>query len=1115
MAQSNHERIGKALELLNAGVTPYFERELRAHFGDDWQDKVVSASDERLFDSRRQGELIHWDTQKLLSVMWSQWNSVFGRKLGHAERSLVSELREVRNRWAHQKSFSADDTYRALDSLQRFLSAISAPEAEEIDKQKQQILRQRFEEQAKRETKRAAEAPVEGRPAGGLKPWREIVTPHPDVASGRYQQAEFAADLSQVHRGEGTDEYKNPKEFFQRTFLTEGLRHLLTNALKRLVAGEGDPVVELQTNFGGGKTHSMLALYHLAASKKLSDLSGIEPILKSVGLDHFDKLPRRAVLVGTAISPGQSHKKSDGTEVRTLWGELAWQLGEAAGNAREAFALVADADARGVSPGSNSLRDLFTQFGPCLILIDEWIAFVRQLYGVDGLPAGSFDANLTFAQALTEAARQAPNTLLVASIPSSDIEIGGEAGRAALERLKNTFGRMESTWRPATAEEGFEIVRRRLFQPITDAQKFAERDAVVRAYMDLYRTQPAEFPSSCREAEYERRLTAAYPIHPELFDRLYIDWSSLDKFQRTRGVLRLMAAVIHMLWERQDGSLLIMPASIPVDAHSVQSELTRYLEDTWVPVIEKDVDGLTSLPLQLDRSNPNLGRYSACRRVARTLYLGSAPTLNTAQRGLEDNRIKLGCVQPGETVATFGDALRRLTDQATHLYVDGSRYWFSTQPSVTRLAQDRAGQQKPDVVSEEIRRRLREYRDRGDFAKVHPCPSRTDVPDEPEARLVILDPEFAHSARATDSPSRQEAEQILNQRGQSPRNYKNALLFLAADKTRLGELDQAVRQYLAWKSIEAERETLNLDAFQANQAQSKRKESDDTVSRRIPETYQWLLVPTQPDKNGAIEWQELRLQGDDALAVRASKKLKNEEMLITTYAATLLRRELDRIPLWRGEHVGVKQLWDDFAKYLYLPRLRDSTVLLNSISDGLSLMTWEQETFAYAEGWDEDRQQYRGLRAGSYSGTIALDNSGVVIKPEAAIRQRNEQAAAQGAASDSGKPLVDSGGVPTTTGGGLFADGGATGVAIGEPPAPVKARRFHGVVSIDPTRLSRDTGTIAEAVVQHLAGLMDSEVEVTLEVHAEIPEGAPDDVIRTVTENCRTLNFETFGFEES
>ncbi|MGH9455852.1 MAG: ATP-binding protein, partial [Terriglobia bacterium] len=529
---------------------------------------------------------------------------------------------------------------------------------------------------------------------------------------------------------------------------------------------------------------------------------------------------------------------------------------------------------------------------------------------------------------------------------------------------KNVIGRMESTWRPASAEEGFEIVRRRLFQPIADPDLFKARDSTIRGFAELYWSQSQEFPAECREGEYERRLKAAYPIHPELFDRLYNDWSSLDKFQRTRGVLRLMAAVIHSLWESQDSNLLILPATVPINDSRVRDELTRYLEDPWVPVIEKDVDGPHSLPLRLDRENPNLGRYSACRRVARTLYLGSAPTLHTATRGLEDRNIKLGCAQPGEAVATFGDALRRLTDQATHLYVDGRRYWYSTQPSVTRLAQDRAAQQDPDKVSEEIKRRLREEaRSRGDFARLHPCPpSSGDVTDEPDARLVILGPEHPHAAKSADSSARKEAATILDQRGSSPRENKNMLVFLAADRTRLPELDQAVRQYLAWKSIEAERESLNLDAFQSNQAKTKREQSEETVEQRVPETYIWLLVPGQgkQDPNAPVDWGEMRLQGQDALAVRASKKLKNEELLIIQFAGTRLRLELDRIPLWRGDHVSLKQLATDFSKYLYLPRLKDSDVLLDSMRDGLHLLTWQQDSFAYADGWDASQKRYRG-----------------------------------------------------------------------------------------------------------------------------------------------------------
>src|SRR5207248_6002612 len=203
----------------------------------------------------------------------------------------------------------------------------------------------------------------------------------------------------------------------------------------------------------------------------------------------------------------------------------------------------------------------------------------------------------------------------------------------------------------------------------------------------------------------------------------------------------------------------------------------RYLEDNWLPVIEKDVDGSNSLPLSLDRDNPNLDRYSACRRVSRTICLGSAPTLRASHRGIGDRQVKLGCVQPGEAVATFGDALRRLTDSATYLYVDGKRYWYSTQPTVTRLADDRAGQLSDDQVTDEIIKRLREAaRTRADFSKVHACVPSSDVPDEREARLVILGPEFPHANRDEKSAARKEAAAILESRGSSPRNFKNALV---------------------------------------------------------------------------------------------------------------------------------------------------------------------------------------------------------------------------------------------------------------------------------------------------------------------------------------------------
>jgi hypothetical protein len=310
------------------------------------------------------------------------------------------------------------------------------------------------------------------------------------------------------------------------------------------------------------------------------------------------------------------------------------------------------------------------------------------------------------------------------------------------------------------------------------------------------------------------------------------------------------------------------------------------------------------VPITPDRENPNLGRYSATRRVARTIYLGSAPTQHAANWGIDDRTIQLGCVQPGKAPATFGDALRRLTDQATYLYVDGQRYWYSLQPSVTRLAHDRAASHfNADDVDEEIRHRLvaaTRSAQRGDFAHVHPAPrTPAEVPDEAEARLVVLGPEYPHSGKTGDSPARKAAQRFIDKRAAGDRLHRNMLVFLAPDKSRLEELRQAVRDYLVWRSIERERETLNLDNFQSRQAETKRAQFDEAVAQRIAETFAWVLVPSQSPSDPAVVWEESRVSGPDPLAVRASKKLRGEESLISEYSAARLRMDLDRVPLWR------------------------------------------------------------------------------------------------------------------------------------------------------------------------------------------------------------------------
>ncbi|HQJ01840.1 MAG TPA: Swt1 family HEPN domain-containing protein [Flexilinea sp.] len=1120
MAVSNIENIGKGLNILKEGLAPYIRRELKEYYkGNWWTDGIERALQYNAGSNALSGngspderfDLL--DIQALLMIMWENWNEVFKTELGHTGRSYVSELREIRNKWAHQQPFDADETFRALDTMLLLLEMVNGSGQEELRGMQYEFMRKKFDAETKRELKKSTENLSNGVSAG-LKPWREIVTPHHDVASGHYQQAEFAADLFQVISGKAEPEYLDPVEFFRRTYLTEGLSRLLSQAWIRLTSAGGDPVVELQTNFGGGKTHSMLALFHLFGGQikpaQVPELEKLVPAgLKGGELDL--PVASRAVLVGTQLSPSEVRTKADGTQVHTLWGEMAWQIGDANGKAHEAYELVAKEDQDGISPGSEKLAELFAQFGPVLVLIDEWVAYTRQLYGKENLPGGSFDSNITFVQALTEAAKAVPDTMVVAAIPESDIEIGGEGGKAALERIQNVFGRVESVWKPASSTESFEIVRRRLFQPISEAD-YASRDAVCRKFAEMYQVNRAEFPTECREMDYEKRMIATYPIHPELFDRLYEDWSTLERFQRTRGVLRMMAAVIYRLWDNRDNSLLIMPCTVPLDWMDVRSEITRYLPEGWGAVIDKDVDGPQSQPVKLDRENPNLGRYSACRRVARTIFFGSAPSASSKKiHGIEEVRIKLGCVQPGEQPSVFGDALRRLSEQLTYLSSESTRYWFDIRPTIKKIASDRAAQyeHKPEIVEDEITTRMKSSvrNDRGDFAGVHAFPKNSgDVPDEQACRLVILNPSSVQRKQSKESDAIHAAQDILENRGNIPRLYRNMLIFLAADGDRLPDLENAVRNWLAWTSILQDEEQLNLDSHQKREVENQIREYDNRINAQLSETFCFLLVPTQ-EGTDPVNWTIYRLQNGDQLVSRASKKLIMEQQLITDWAPALLRIELDRW-LWKNEnHIHIDKLWENLAQYLYLPRLRDEEVLIKTIRNGVNSTDWE-EYFAYASGLKSDGT-YLGLIAAEIP-SVAIDHESLLVKPEVAKKQLEK----------TGKTRLGQGeyvnlaeSSPNSVNDRLDFIGRSSNEGESEQGKKTFIHRFHATVELDPKRLGRDASNISEEVLTHLTSNVDTKATVTLEIDIDVPGGISEDKIQIIKENCNTLKFKTVDFE--
>ena len=957
-----------------------------------------------------------------------------------------------------------------------------------------------------------------------MKPWREIAVPHRDVLEGTFQQSEFAADITAVHSVKATKEYQDPSAFFDRTFITEGMRLLLTQVAQRLVGKGGEPVIQLQTAFGGGKTHTMLAVYHLATRKcALSELAGIPSLVEQAGMMDVPQA-RVAVLDGTAHAPGQAWKHGKQT-IKTLWGELAWQLGGS-----EGYAMVKESDATGTSPGKDLLRDLLAQYAPCVVLIDELVAYVRQFSEGQTLSGGSYDTNLSFIQALTEAVKLVPNAIVLASLPESEVEAGSQRGVAALRALEKTFGRIQALWKPVATEEAFEIVRRRLFEPVRDGKT---RDAVCRAFADAYVAEGTKLPTETQEGRYYDRLVQAYPIHPEVFDRLYEDWTTIDGFQRTRGVLKLMAKVIYRLWKDDNKDLMILPGSLPLHDGSSRNELTYYLPAGWDAVVEKDIDGDRAETTELENKEPRFGQVNAARRVARTLFLGSAPSSVAGKagiRGLDRARVLLGCLQPGQTSATYIDALNRLADRLHYLNSSGdktqeaTRFWFDTRANLRREMEDRKRRFEDDTdVRSKIGEALKKLVGSTSFFDgVHIFTPHGDVPDDSSLRLVVLDPEFSHS-RDLKQPAEQAVLDYVRSNGTKPRYRGNRLIFLAPDMAVLARLRDTARVALAWGSIvdDVKEGRLNIDLLQKKQAEKELQSAEEVVPRAARECYKWLLCPVQnlaTDPKPSVEAFPLNTTGN-SVGNEIERVCVENELVINTWSPIHLRTKLKELYWKDGKtSAGAMAFWEDTLRYLYLPRLKNRDSLTQAIRTGAG----STDFFGTAYGVDGDR--YTGFQVGESN--VQFDDTLLLIEPNAASeyaaalqRAKDSEDAARrardAAASGSGNTGSDSTSGTTGTGfisGGTGPTGGTEKPGPGPTP-PAKPKSFHGSIQIKPSAAKMKLVQVAEEIISILAGDPNANLEITLEINAEFPSGASDQIKRAVSENANALGFKTKSWE--
>jgi uncharacterized protein len=933
-----------------------------------------------------------------------------------------------------------------------------------------------------------------------LKPWREIIVPHQDVLNGTFQQSEFAADLTAVRTGRATPEYGDAQAFYERTFITEGMGKLLTQVSQRLNGQGGEPVIQLQTAFGGGKTHTLLAVYHLTTRQcALGELSGVPALLNHAGLMDVPQA-QVAVLDGTAHAPGQPWS-SDGQTIRTLWGELAWQLGKADG-----FAMVKSSDATGTSPGKDVLCTLLARYSPCVVLLDELVVYIRQFVESQALSGGTYDSNLSFIQSLTEAAKLVPNAVVLASLPESNSQAGGPRGVAALQALEAIVNRVQALWKTVAPEEAFEIVRRRLFESIRDAKG---RDLVCRAFADAYVAEGAKLPQETQESRYYDRMVQSYPIHPELFTQLYEEWTTIEGFQRTRGVLKLMAKVIYRLWQDNNKDLTILPSSLPLYDGSARNELIYYLGPGWDPVVDRDIDGERAETTLLEIKETRFGSVKAARRVARTVFLGSAPSSVTTKpgiRGLDRARVLLGCLQPGQTSSLYSDALNRLTDQLHYLNCSGdraqdaTRYWFDTRANLRREMEER---KKRFEDKNEIHGRMAEVLKKlaGGISfldGVHVFTPHSDVPDDGALRLIVLPPEQFYSR---EEP-RLAFDGVLDHvrgHGTTPRYRGNRLIFLAPDHASLTRLRDCIRVALAWNSIveDVEAMRLVLDTLQVQQAKRELQGAEVVLPRVARECYKWLLCPAQDNPTAAkptVEALPLNT-GGVALGLEIERVCIDNEWVIATWSPIHLRTKMQAL-YWKADKpaCGAIAFWEDTLRYLYLPRLKTRGVLEQAIVKGAGSLDFFGTAYGQHEG------KFDGFRLGDAN--VQLDDTLLLIEPEAA-KKYLESIPKSAPVPEPGKPTP----LPAKT------DTVPTPSPEPRDNRSPKPYAFHGNVAINASTAKMRLVQVAEEIIAVLATDPNAEVKVSVEIQATFPTGASDQTKRAVTENARALAFKNADWE--
>jgi hypothetical protein len=594
------------------------------------------------------------------------------------------------------------------------------------------------------------------------------------------------------------------------------------------------------------------------------------------------------------------------------------------------------------------------------------------------------------------------------------------------------------------------------------------------------------------------------PIHPMLFDKLSSEWGALEKFQRTRGVLALLARTIYASYRERSDEPLILPSSLRIDDPAVRGALVEPLTGpVWGSIIESEVDGDTSLPVEMETRRQRYRNDQVARRAARAVFVSTAPA-GDARGGITGPELRLGCVKPGEQISVFGDALREIAERSAHLYEAEGRYWYGPRATLNKLADNRQLDVDNDTADAAIIRLLNaDERSRSNWGRVHTAPDRaSEVEDRPTSGLVILGPSHVYQAGG-GSPAEVEALDGLDRRAGGQRKYRNALVFLAADERGLEDARRTVKRMMAWKSI-VDDHSLDLTDSQKSDAQTRHAQAEKAAKDTVRKAWSHLLVPTPSPSDQSyvvLEHFGMRLGAQRTPAEAAWDKASEAAVIATTLGRqSFTERMLELWPQGKPD-LPVDQVRDWYFEFLHMERLRDEVVLASAISDAVADMDPASAKFALAGGKADE--VYQELQF-SKNVPIRFGQNMLLVLRNVAEAAKNRE----GYGGEGGTKAAGAGYGSTATMGG---SGGARQTATsGQVELP---KRFSGVIELDTIRGAMKVSQVFESVVAELDRAEGTTFRIVLEIQAESEEGFSKDVEDVVSDNAQALGFSHRQFD--